>query len=141
MNKLVIILSFSLLYSCAIFGQRSEKKTVEKCGFLPHCVSSVDTRDRFNIKPLKHKHKSIKEAKKEVLNYLKKQKRVKVEFENDNYIHATYESKLMGYIDDVEFLFTDNIVHIRSISRIGISDLGVNRERVEKIRKDVFNEM
>ena len=118
MNKLVIILSFSLLYSCAIFGQRSEKKTVEKCGFL-----------------------SIKEAKKEVLNYFKKQKRVKVEFENDNYIHATYESKLMGYIDDVEFLFTDNIVHIRSISRVGISDLGVNRERVEKIRKDIFNEM
>ena len=96
MNKLVIILSFSLLYSCAIFGQRSEKKTVEKCGFLPHCVSSVDTRDRFNIKPLKHKHKSIKEAKKGT--QLKEMNNA-AEYELGELIHRAKE---LGILDNLE---------------------------------------
>jgi uncharacterized protein (DUF1499 family) len=42
----------------------------------------------------------------------------------------------MGYVDDVEFLAApeQNIVHVRSASRLGYSDMGVNRERIETIR-------
>ena len=43
----------------------------------------------------------------------------------------------MGYVDDVEFLVnpTENVIDVRSASRLGQSDLGVNRQRIEQIRK------
>jgi uncharacterized protein (DUF1499 family) len=42
----------------------------------------------------------------------------------------------MGYVDDVEFYLDEgaNVIHVRSASRLGKSDLGVNRQRVEEIR-------
>lgn len=50
------------------------------------------------------------------------------------YIHAEFKSRLMGYVDDVEFLLDGKQVHVRSASRLGYSDLGVNRKRIEQIR-------
>ncbi len=134
--KNVISISFLLLSlsSCAIFGQQSAKHTVEKCGFLPHCVSSKDDRERFKIPG--HKYSGTKiDMHNKILAYLRKQENVTIKKIAKNYIHAVYSSKLMGFKDDVEFEVQEEIVHIRSISRIGISDLGVNRERVNKILK------
>jgi uncharacterized protein (DUF1499 family) len=56
--------------------------------------------------------------------------------EKDNYLYAEFKSKLMGYVDDVEFYLDSNTntVQVRSASRLGKSDLGVNRKRVEEIR-------
>jgi uncharacterized protein (DUF1499 family) len=56
--------------------------------------------------------------------------------ETDNYLYAEFKSKLMGYVDDVEFYLdsSTNSVQVRSASRLGKSDLGVNRKRVEEIR-------
>lgn len=57
------------------------------------------------------------------------------------YIHAEDTSDVVGYIDDVEFYLpeTENIIHIRSASRVGYSDKGVNRDRVEKIRMNLLD--
>jgi uncharacterized protein (DUF1499 family) len=54
----------------------------------------------------------------------------------DDYLHAQFTTALMRYVDDVEFWFdpTANVVQVRSASRIGRSDLGVNRARIENIR-------
>ena len=42
----------------------------------------------------------------------------------------------MGFVDDVEFLFPkEKIIHVRSASRIGYSDFGANRRRVEHLRE------
>lgn len=56
--------------------------------------------------------------------------------EKDNYLYAEFKSKLMGYVDDVEFYLdsSTNSLQVRSASRLGKSDLGVNRKRVEEIR-------
>ncbi len=53
-----------------------------------------------------------------------------------DYLYAEYTSALMGFVDDVEFYFppNGNIIHVRSASRLGHSDLGVNRKRIEAIR-------
>ncbi len=53
-----------------------------------------------------------------------------------DYLYAEYTSTLIGFVDDVEFYFPPNakIIHVRSASRLGHSDLGVNRKRVESIR-------
>ena len=52
------------------------------------------------------------------------------------YLYAEFETPLMGFVDDVEFLLDGpgQQVHVRSASRLGYSDLGVNRKRVEAIR-------
>jgi uncharacterized protein (DUF1499 family) len=54
-----------------------------------------------------------------------------------NYIHAEYQTALLGFVDDVEFWFEPNTktIHVRSASRLGYSDFGVNRARVEDIRR------
>jgi len=55
--------------------------------------------------------------------------------ETDSYVSATYMSKLFKFVDDVEIRHDkDNIWQIRSASRVGYSDRGVNRKRVEAIR-------
>ena len=55
--------------------------------------------------------------------------------EDGNYLHATYTSKLFRFVDDLELRLdeTDKVIHLRSSSRVGYSDLGVNRKRVEEI--------
>lgn len=53
-----------------------------------------------------------------------------------DYLYAQYTTPLMKYVDDVEFWFdpTANLIQVRSASRLGASDLGLNRKRVEAIR-------
>ncbi|HMC48753.1 MAG TPA: DUF1499 domain-containing protein [Caballeronia sp.] len=62
--------------------------------------------------------------------------RVKVVKSEPNYIYAEFSTKLMGYVDDTEFYLDENagVIHVRSASRLGIGDFGVNRERIESIR-------
>lgn len=51
-----------------------------------------------------------------------------------DYIAAAFSSKLMGYVDDVEFRKGEAEVHVRSASRVGYGDMGANRKRVEALR-------
>ena len=52
------------------------------------------------------------------------------------YLYAQFTTRLMKYVDDVEFWFdpTANVIQVRSASRVGRGDLGVNRERIEAVR-------
>jgi uncharacterized protein (DUF1499 family) len=61
--------------------------------------------------------------------------------ERDGYLHATFVTTLLRYVDDVELRLDKNkqLIHIRSASRVGRSDMGANRVRVEKIRKAFLN--
>jgi uncharacterized protein (DUF1499 family) len=73
------------------------------------------------------------------MKIVKEMNRSKIITAEDNYIRAEFSSKLFGFVDDVEFYFPDTtstkaIIHVRSASRVGYSDLGVNRKRIEQIR-------
>jgi uncharacterized protein (DUF1499 family) len=54
----------------------------------------------------------------------------------DNYVYAEFTSQLLGFVDDVEFYLDPaaGVIQARSASRIGESDFGVNRRRIESIR-------
>ncbi len=54
--------------------------------------------------------------------------------QEEYYIAATFASKTFGFVDDVEFRKGESNVHVRSASRVGYSDAGVNRKRVETLR-------
>lgn len=100
------------------------------CPGNPNCVNSQSENPQFNIAPLPYT--TISEIKKVVQNM----ERTTIIEEAENYLHAEFKSQLMGFVDDVEFYRDDNdkVVHVRSASRLGRSDLGVNRKRVETIR-------
>ena len=53
-----------------------------------------------------------------------------------SYVYAEFRTKLMRFVDDVEFLFDAKagLIHVRSASRLGRRDFGVNRARVESLR-------
>ncbi|MDJ0743783.1 MAG: DUF1499 domain-containing protein [Xenococcaceae cyanobacterium MO_167.B27] len=100
------------------------------CPGTPNCVSSQSDNPQFKVDPLPLT--SIAEIKKVVEGM----ERTTIIEETDNYLYAEFKSKLMGYVDDVEFYLDsdNNVVQVRSASRLGQSDLGVNRKRVEEIR-------
>jgi uncharacterized protein (DUF1499 family) len=58
-----------------------------------------------------------------------------IDFQAD-YIYAEFTSEWLGFVDDVEFYLDEKagLIHVRSASRLGRKDFGVNRERVEAIR-------
>lgn len=54
-----------------------------------------------------------------------------------DYMRATYTTRFMRFVDDVEFrpAADEGVIHVRSASRVGHSDFGVNRRRVERLRE------
>ncbi len=62
--------------------------------------------------------------------------RSKIVESKPNYLRAEFRSTLFRFVDDIEFMINDTpgVMHVRSASRAGYWDLGVNRRRVEQIR-------
>ena len=72
----------------------------------------------------------------ELIEILENTPRLKIIMKEKNYIHAIATSRIMKFIDDIEIrnLTQDNILQIKSSSRFGIYDLGVNKRRVQTLR-------
>ncbi|MGL4618600.1 DUF1499 domain-containing protein [Chroococcidiopsis sp.] len=105
------------------------------CPNTPNCVSSQSADASHKVEPLNYT--SAPEVAltqlKQVISSLPK---TNIVTETDSYIYAEFTSAIMGFVDDVEFdLDRDaQVFHVRSASRLGKSDLGVNRKRIETIR-------
>lgn len=105
------------------------------CPESPNCVSSMAVDEKHAIAPLSY-NTDRNTAYKALLQALSHQPRVTIVKQSNDYLHAEFRSKLFRFVDDVEFYFPKDeaVIHVRSASRAGYSDLGVNRKRVEKIR-------
>ena len=59
--------------------------------------------------------------------------------QNDNYLAATFQSAIFRFVDDLEIRVDReaNLIHLRSASRVGHGDGGVNRQRVEQLKKSL----
>jgi uncharacterized protein (DUF1499 family) len=88
------------------------------------------------VEPLSYKA-SQEEAREKLISVVNSMKRSEIVTAETNYIYAIFKSAIFRFIDDVEFSFDDQrkVIDVRSASRTGYSDLGVNRKRVEKIRQ------
>jgi uncharacterized protein (DUF1499 family) len=106
------------------------------CKRTPNCVSSqADPADRQHyIAPLAFAG-SINELRRAI----EALPRVTVIRSEADYLYAEFRTPLMRYVDDVEFVKVGSVVHVRSASRLGRSDLGLNRKRVEQIRRLLRN--
>ena len=100
------------------------------CKRSPNCVSSqANPADKEHyIAPI---HGSLAAVRKAVESL----PRTKVVREGNNYLYAEFRTPLLRYVDDVEFFFDGKVIHVRSCSRLGRRDFGVNRKRVEELRR------
>jgi len=96
----------------------------------PNAVSSQTTDEGKKVAPFPYKE-SLQLTKDGINLAVKAYGNAKILEEKSNYIHLVFTTGLMRYKDDVEFYFDDQdkVVHYRSASRIGYSDMGKNRER------------
>jgi uncharacterized protein (DUF1499 family) len=102
------------------------------CRRTPNCVcSQADPADREHyIAAIPFRGDAMAAVRKAVAAM----PRTTVVVENDNYLYAEFRSRLLGYVDDVEFFFDGSAIQVRSASRLGRRDFGVNRKRIEKLR-------
>jgi uncharacterized protein (DUF1499 family) len=131
----VCLFCFIPLFSCT--GKRPSALGISDAGLAPcssspNCVSSGAPDGAHRVEafalsvPPKYAWQVIREA-------VAALPRTTVVKESANYLHAECTSALFGFVDDLELHLrpSDNMVAIRSASRLGYSDLGVNRRRVE----------
>jgi uncharacterized protein (DUF1499 family) len=107
------------------------------CPDSPNCVSSqAPTSDKdHSIAPIAYTGEAM-DAIAKLKTLIEGQERTTIVQTSETYLYAEFASKLMGFVDDVEFYADNNakVIHVRSASRLGQSDLGVNRQRVEEFR-------
>ncbi len=117
-----------------ILGLQNGK--LAQCPDKPNCVSSAATDDKHYTEPLGFAG-SPSEAWECLQRVVKSMKRSKVVTLTDSHLHVEFRSALFRFVDDVEFQLdaSNGYIHVRSASRKGHSDMGVNRRRVETIRK------
>jgi uncharacterized protein (DUF1499 family) len=110
------------------------------CPDKPNCVSSQSTNQTNTIAPLTYSS-TAKDAIADLKNIIGSMKNVSIIEESLTYLRYEFTSRFFRFIDDVEFFLDDTqkIIHLRSSSRIGYSDLGVNRRRMERIREEWKN--
>lgn len=106
------------------------------CPDSPNCVSTQTAKEKAQIEPIAY---SIEDEAAWLLlvELMEEDKLANIIKKDDNrYMHISYYTKSKIFIDDVEFLqdASNNLFHFRSASRVGHSDLGANRKRMEKIR-------
>ena len=103
----------------------------------PNCVSStVDKSDEKHfIAPIAYIG-STADAWKKLVGIVKGNPRVTLMSETADYLYVEFKSGGLGFIDDVEFALDEkaSLIQVRSASRLGVRDFGVNRARVETIR-------
>ncbi|HVC11453.1 MAG TPA: DUF1499 domain-containing protein [Burkholderiales bacterium] len=107
------------------------------CRPTPNCVSSqADPTDaRHYVAPLAFAG-SAQQVMAALRRVIEATPRATVIRQAPNYLYAEFRSRLLGFVDDVEFICDEKsrAIHVRSASRLGHSDFGVNRARVEAIR-------
>ncbi|MEH2087492.1 DUF1499 domain-containing protein [Nostoc sp.] len=105
------------------------------CPNSPNCVSSHSPDASHQIAPLTFTS-TPEEAITNLKQIIESLPRTKIITESKDYLYAEFKSALLGFVDDVEFYLdrSANVIHVRSASRLGQSDLGVNRKRIETIR-------
>lgn len=110
------------------------KGRLRPCSARPNCVCSEDKDLPSYVKPLAFSGPAYSswERAKRIISEMGG----KIVREDDCYLWATFSTRIFRFIDDLELRMDaeNQVIHIRSSSRVGYSDLGANRRRVEDLR-------
>ncbi len=140
-SRLIAVLTVSLLLNACGAGAPTLRSTVTgqlaPCGG-PHCVNSQSNETDHAIAPFSYTGSPVA-AREKLTRVLRRMASLgySVVVSEGDYIHATYTTGTMKYVDDLEFVFSQaerGVIHVRSSSRIGYADFGANRKHVEEVR-------
>ena len=106
------------------------------CDGLDNCVSSTANNAENLVDPISYDG-DVSEVIGKIATLVAAQEGTEIAVQSPTYLHAIFKTKLMGYTDDLEVLVDEitGTLNIRSASRIGKSDLGANRKRVNALRE------
>ena len=112
-----------------------KNQLLSPCPGTPNCVSSQEKNSQHRIQPITFEG-SLERAKEKLYQVINSMRGTRIITQDDVYWHVEFTTLLFRFIDDVEFYFNESqsLIHVRSASRQGYWDLGVNRRRVETIR-------
>ena len=134
----VLLCSLAFLPACS--GTRPDNLGVKDgqllaCPASPNCVSSFASDKKHQIGPLRYSA-SREQQLLRLKTLIVKLGNARVVAEKENYLRAEFTSKVFRFVDDAEFLLDDDskTLYFRSASRLGYSDFGVNRKRIEAIK-------
>lgn len=132
--KLIVYL---IVMSLSTITQASEKK-LEACPNSPNCVSSQAADAEHFIAPFKIIG-NVEQAWAALKNALISQSRTVITSETAGTLHAEATSLVFRFVDDIDAILDADakLIHIRSASRAGYGDFGVNRKRVEALRSQL----
>ena len=105
------------------------------CPKNPNCVLSQKSDPKHQIQPIRYKG-SVEDAKERLNQVILSMDDTRIITQYAVYWHIEFTTRWLRFIDDVEFYFVESeaLIHLRSASRRGYWDLGVNRKRMEAIR-------
>ena len=108
-----------------------ENNKLLPCPKSPNCVLSQEGDEKHKINPIRYKF-SLEEAKQILNQVIISMVNTRLIVKKDEYWHFEFTTPWLGFVDDVEFNFpkSEALIHIRSASRLGYWDFGVNRKRV-----------
>lgn len=108
-----------------------QDRTASPCGDKPNCVSTQDTRPEHKLAPFElNDGVTLDQIEAVVL----KEPRTKTAEKSADYLRVEFTSKIMRFVDDLELRIEGNSLIVRSESRTGHSDFGVNRKRADTLR-------
>jgi uncharacterized protein (DUF1499 family) len=124
-----------LLAGCAAMRPSPMTDTLAACPASPNCVSSQASDAAQRVEPLRYGGDAAV-AMRRLRSVVEAMPRARVVAASDTALHAEFTSRLLRFVDDVDCVVDPaaGVIQIRSASRLGYSDLGANRSRVEAIR-------
>jgi uncharacterized protein (DUF1499 family) len=137
LNSAIVLIGVSM-FGCAGNPPSTiglEEGRLAPCPGTPNCVVSQGGDKQHHIDPISYdgEKTAAVEVIKQVVQGMAGSR---IATDSGDYLHVEFKSKMMGFVDDVEFYFPETgVIHMRSASRVGYSDFGVNRKRIETIRQ------
>jgi len=138
-----LILPFLIIALMTLTGCQTDSVKVgpqdgklRPCLDKPNCVCTQDLAEGHRIEPLRYAG-TQDDARERLIMIIRQMAQSTIVKADPNYIHVEFRSAVFEFVDDAEFLFDDaaKLIYLRSAARTGYYDFGVNRKRMEKIRK------
>ena len=130
-SKFLLFIATGFVAGCSQGERTMTSKINQVCGDKPNCVSTLDAREEFNLAPYQLRDgvtlDQIEQAALQI-------PRSKTAAKQQDYLRIECTSKIMRFVDDLELKVEGNLLVVRSESRVGYSDFGVNRKRAEQLR-------
>ena len=126
-----------LLAGCTSTPDKPQtRQELPECGWLPNCVNSQSGRGAQASEPITANLEQWQQLK----AWIARQEDREITIDDAYFLQAIVETPMMKFRDDIQLLFLpdEQLIQVRSSSRLGLSDMGTNARRVETLREHLM---